>query len=269
VVDDGDALAALTGATGEDLAAATAMLRAGGAVVTNPLLIDGGTVRLTATAYLGPAGLVGPDVVVPAYALRTGLATEAVFVSPAATTAAGYGSRWVGLVGRFDGPVTDAERDRLGGALADLGGYVDVETEPPLTTGPTTLLLAIAAGVITLGAAGIATGLAATEGRADLSTLGAVGASPRVRRLLSLSQSGVIAGLGSVLGAAAGLGAASAVLLALNRVYATTWPAPLLYPVTVPWVVLVVVLLVVPAVAMLGAGLLTRSRLPIERQPTW
>ena len=121
-------------------------------------------------------------------------------------------------------------------------------------------------GVITLGAAAIATGLAAAEGRADLSTLAAVGASPRVRRALSLSQSGVIAGLGSLLGVIAGLGAATAVLFALNRAYADLWPAPAPYPIAVPWLNLGVALLVVPLIAMLGAGLLTPSRLPIERR---
>jgi putative ABC transport system permease protein len=128
-------------------------------------------------------------------------------------------------------------------------------------------VLAAVAGLITLGAAAIATGLAATDGRADLSTLAAVGASPRVRRGLSLSQSGVIAGLGSVLGGAAGLGASVAVLLALNRGAADVWPAPTPYPVAIPWLNVAVALLVVPVVAMLGAGLLTRSRLPIERRP--
>jgi putative ABC transport system permease protein len=88
-----------------------------------------------------------------------------------------------------------------------------------------------------------------------------------VRRALSLSQSGVIAGLGSLLGAVAGLGTATAVLVALNRGYADVWPAPAPYPIAVPWLNLVVALLVVPLVAMLGAGLLTRSRLPIERRP--
>jgi putative ABC transport system permease protein len=128
------------------------------------------------------------------------------------------------------------------------------------------VVLAVVAGVITLGAAAIATGLAAAEGRADLSTLAAVGASPRVRRALSLSQSGVIAGLGSLLGAIAGLGAATAVLFALNRAYADLWPAPAPYPIAVPWLNLGVALLVVPLISMLGAGLLTPSRLPIERR---
>jgi putative ABC transport system permease protein len=109
-------------------------------------------------------------------------------------------------------------------------------------------------------------GLAAADGRADLSTLAAVGASPRVRRALSLSQSGVIAGLGSLLGALAGLGAAAAVLFALNRAYADLWPAPAPYPIAVPWLNLGPALLVVPLISMLGGGLLTPSRLPIERR---
>ncbi|MGH3682222.1 MAG: hypothetical protein ACRDT2_18450, partial [Natronosporangium sp.] len=69
------------------------------------------------------------------------------------------------------------------------------------------------------------------------------------------------------LGAVAGLGGAFGVLAALNQRYADTWPAPPPYPLDVPWAALAVLLLAVPLVAMLGAGLLTRSRLPIERRP--
>jgi len=87
-----------------------------------------------------------------------------------------------------------------------------------------------------------------------------------MRRLLSLCQSGVIAGLGSLLGAVAGVGLAVAVLVALNQRYADIWPAPTPFPVTVPWLNVLIAVVVVPLVAMLGAGLLTRSRLPIERR---
>jgi putative ABC transport system permease protein len=130
-------------------------------------------------------------------------------------------------------------------------------------------ILALVAAAIALGAAGIATGLAGADGRGDLATLAAVGAAPWMRRTLSLSQSGVIAGLGSLLGGAAGLGAAFAVLVALNRPWADRWPAPPDFPLVLPWFNLGVALLAVPALAMLSAGLLTRSRLPIEqRRPT-
>ena len=76
----------------------------------------------------------------------------------------------------------------------------------------------------------------------------------------------MIAGLGSLLGAIAGLGASIAVLAALNRAFADTWPAPTPYPISVPWLNVGVALLAVPLISMLGAGLLTRSRLPIERR---
>lgn len=142
---------------------------------------------------------------------------------------------------------------------------VHVERGGEGTSNPILIVLALAAGVITLGAAGIATGLAAADGRTDLTLLAAVGASPRMRRALALSQSGVIAGLGSLLGMGAGLGAGVAVLTATNRGYANVWPSPEPFPVTVPWTTLGI-LIVVPIVAMLGAGLLTRSRLPIERR---
>jgi len=156
------------------------------------------------------------------------------------------------------------EQDRLQAALGTTFG-VAVERRPVRNT-PAMTILAIVAAIIALGAAAIATGLAAVDGRADLGTLAAVGASPRVRRLLSLSQSGVIAGLGSLLGTAAGLGAAMAILFALNRKYVDSWPRVTPYPLDVPWLNLGVAPLVVPLVAMLGAGLLTRSRLPIERR---
>ena len=85
---------------------------------------------------------------------------------------------------------TVAEQDRLQATLGSTAG-VYVERDPRQRSDTRSLLLlAVVAGVITLGAAAIATGLAAADGRADRSTLAAVGAAPRVRRGLSLSQSG-------------------------------------------------------------------------------
>lgn len=127
-------------------------------------------------------------------------------------------------------------------------------------------ILGLVAGIITLAAAALATGLAAADGRRDLTTLAAIGAPPRLRKLLSLSQAGVIAGLGGLLGTAAGAGSALALLAALNVGYATVWPRPELNPLTIPWPTIAISLLLVPSVAMLGAALFTRSRLPIERR---
>jgi putative ABC transport system permease protein len=187
----------------------------------------------------------------------------------AGTGAAGIGTRVSAIAARPALPPTQAQRDALAATLA--ASPVDIYVEQgadPGQSSPLPLVLAIAAGIVALGAAAIATGLAAADSRADLTTLAAVGAAPRVRRSLSLAQSGIIAGLGSVLGAVAGFGAAAAVITGLNQQWVNIWPAPDPLPIRVPWTNLLISLVVVPAVAMLGAGLLTRSRLPSERRAT-
>lgn len=272
-VDDGSTVATLTGAAADDAAAAAATLRAGGVVVADERFVVDGRATLT-IARPGQQTEQPveekdlPSVTAPAYVLRTGvLADGAVIYSPQVVAAAGLRTTLAGLLAATTRMPTQAEVDRLNAKLHDLdeGVYVSVERGPQTQEPPELVVLAIAAGLITLGAAGIATGLAAADEWADLSTLAAVGASPRVRRLLSLSQSGVIAGLGPLLGVTAGLGASFAALYALNQGYTDSWPVRLPYPVVVPWKSLAIVL-VVPLVAMLGTGLLTRSRLPIERR---
>ncbi|HEX8858645.1 MAG TPA: ABC transporter permease, partial [Actinomycetes bacterium] len=268
LVIDRDAVGAVTGLAAEDAEPAAAALRAGKVVVDHPRYLHDGQATLTITSFdlfdktrdktrmVTVPGSVLPHrprapITLMTWQTARSLGLDAVPSIVLATT-----SRMP----------TVAEQDRLQAALGNPVG-VYVERGPGSRSDTRTLLLlAVVAGVIALGAAAIATGLAAADGRADLGTLAAVGATPRVRRGLSLSQSGVIAGLGSVLGAAAGLGGSVAVLLALNRGYADVWPAPTPYPITLPWLNVAIALLVVPLTAMLGAGLLTRSRLPIERR---
>ncbi|MFS8098826.1 hypothetical protein LFM09_16990 [Lentzea alba] len=160
---------------------------------------------------------------------------------------------------------TESEQDAL---TAALGGEYEVHVDRPTESDDQQALgiLGLVAGIITLAATALATGLAAADGRKDLTTLAAVGASPSLRKLLSLSQAGVIAGTGGFLGTAAGVGSALALLAALNVGYENHWPQPELNPLTIPWPNVLISLLVVPAVAMLGAALFTRSRLPIERR---
>jgi putative ABC transport system permease protein len=207
VVDDGPAVAALTGASGDDTAAASAVLRAGGAVVTDSRYVENGRITFAITVFdEGTSSAEPATISIPGYALSTGIKRYGAIVSTGALARTGMTSRPVGLVAATSRIPTQAEEDALRAALRPLAGnlQVSVERGRQLPTNPTALILAIASGLITLGAAGIATGLAAAEGRAELATLGAVGASPRVRRALSLSQSGVISGLGSLLGAVAG-----------------------------------------------------------------
>jgi putative ABC transport system permease protein len=268
LVVDPDAVGAVTGLAAEDAGRAAAALRAGRVVVDHPRQLHGGQVTLSITAsnLLDKAKETTRTATAPGAALPRRPRAPITLMTPATARSLGLDPVPSMLLASTSRMPTVAEQDRLQAALGNTAG-VYVERGPrPRSETRTLLLLAVVAGVITLGAAALATGLAAADGRADLATLAAVGASPRVRRGLSLSQSGVIAGLGSLLGAAAGLGGAVAVLLALNRGLGDLWPAPTPYPIALPWLNLAVALLVVPAVAMLGAGLLTRSRLPIERR---
>lgn len=268
VVDDGELLPVLTRASAEEVAAARAVLADGGVVVTDPRKVRDGTVTVSVIddETERPGG-DGRSLTAPGYALTTAEGAEMAFLSPATLERSGLDERVVATLAHTSAAPDQTQRDALRAALRELNPNLNlyIERGTPTDANPLLLVLAAAAGVVTLGAAGIATGLAGADRRPDLSTLAAVGASPRLRRLLSLSQSGVVAGLGTALGAVAGTGAAFAVLFALNRRGATSWPSPDPYPLEMPWAALGV-LLAVPVVAMLGAGLLTRSRLPIERR---
>ncbi|MCM0677688.1 ABC transporter permease, partial [Micromonospora phytophila] len=266
LVDDGAALPILTGADPADTAAATAVLRAGGAVVTDPRYLVDGRLGLTVTRPGDDADVRSTGATVTGYALRSNVGVDRLLLSPQAADRLGLTLRPVGWAVAADGPPDRTGQDRFLAALRPHRMQVEMASaDAPGGSRPALLLLAAASGVITLGAAGTATGLAAAEGRADLSTLAAVGAGPGLRRLLSLCQAGVIAVLGSALGIVAGLGSALIILTAVNRRYAGTWPIQEPYPLVVPWATLGV-LVVVPLVAMLGAGLFTRSRLPVERR---
>jgi putative ABC transport system permease protein len=261
---DPAAVAAVANIPAADAERAATALRAGSVLVSDGSYLDGGRVTLTAIE-------VGPDrtrtertMTAPGFALPHQPPTPITLLTKETARSLGLAANPFITVATTTRMPTIAERDRAQAALGDQ--FPMNVTEPPATNTTALLILAIVAAVITLTAAAAATGLAAADGRADLATLAAVGASPRVRRVLSLCQSGVIAGLGSLLGTIAGLGAAVAVLLALNRRFADVWPAPTPYPIAVPWLNVGVALVVVPLIAMLGAGLLTRSRLPVERR---
>lgn len=264
IVDDGTALGLVSGARGDDLARAEATLRAGGVVVADPTVVENGRVILGVTDDWDPEG-AWHQITVPGYFSTTARLPIFVAVSPQAVAQAGLISRVVGIAVATSRVPTTAEVDRL---AATLSGREHVTVSWPYTsdTNLYLLVLTIVSMVVALGAAGIATGLAAVDSRPDVVTLGALGASPGVRRRLMLSQAAVIAGLGSLLGAAAGFGAGWAVLAALNRGVLSVWPSHPVYPLVVPWANVGVAVLLVPVVAVAGTALFTRVRLPVERR---
>jgi putative ABC transport system permease protein len=289
-VADGDSLAALTGATGDDLRAAQQVLAAGGVVVRSPLLISDGEVTL---AVLRPDPEANPEevtagageptrgrggvtvwpgetagyVTLPGHLLTTGVGPGPAIIAPATVARLGLASVESMLVGPATRmpTATDMERARL--LLEPIGASARVEYGYQPRYDGILLVLLAASAIITIGAASVSTALAAADSRQDLSTLAAVGASPWLRRGLSVSQSWVIAGLGSVLGTVAGVGTALAVLGVYQQtVDDAMWPFDGVPSPVLPWSTLVISLVLVPAIAVLGAGLFTRSRLPIERR---
>lgn len=148
--------------------------------------------------------------------------------------------------------------------------WVQSEHGPGLQDNTVLLILTLFAGVVTLGAAAITTGLAKADAEADLNTLSAVGAPPGVRRRLSGFQCMVVALTGVVLGTLAGLVPAVALrLVDLREALAQMRvdPTQSAYtPIVLPWTAVGLLVVCIPLLAGLLAAALTRSRLALARR---
>jgi putative ABC transport system permease protein len=257
VVGDYAELVRLTGA---ESAAARRVLTGGGMVVFDTNQVDGGQAQLEVYTYTEGASEESPPEVVQvpaAYVELPGQQYIAAFLSPAAAARTGVKATPESVLLRFDELPTEKQEQAVRGELERLGmdSWFQVERGYRDNFGPGLLALLLGSAVITLGAAGIATGLAQADARADHATLAAIGAPARLRRTLSAAQAATVAVLGSLLGTVSGFVPAIAFLYALPG-----------YDVVVPWLNLLVIVLVVPLVAAACAWLLTRSRLPMERR---
>jgi putative ABC transport system permease protein len=202
-----------------------------------------------------------------------------LLLSPSAAKAAGMTTAPFGAYYTTDTMPSSEQRQRLDGELDKTGTAIDLHIEEGYTSENSIILLALTlfAGLITIGAAGIATGLAQADAEADLKTLAAVGAPPRVRRTLSGFQCGVVAAMGVVLGSAAGVLPAIGLRLteqrqqitwyerALDEGWGGTGSVPYV-PIVVPWATLAALLVAVPVGAALLAALVTRSRGALARR---
>ncbi|MEV0191247.1 FtsX-like permease family protein [Kitasatospora purpeofusca] len=212
------------------------------------LTLDG--VLATAQSSPGGTAVVGPETV-----RRLGL------------TSSDAGSVWLP-----DSAPADSSEQRARAALAKLADGTEFEVERGFRSQNDLISLGLTAfaGIVALGAAGIATGLAAADSQRDLTTLAAVGAAPRIRRTLSGFQCGVIAAMGTLLGAVAGVVPA----VALRKVEAATsvYPGMSLQEeaakgvVVFPWLNIGVTVVVLPLLAVALAALLTRSRISLLRR---
>ncbi|NUW45281.1 ABC transporter permease [Nonomuraea rhodomycinica] len=115
--------------------------------------------------------------------------------------------------------------------------------------------------VLGLGGTLAATGLAAADMRRDLDTLSAVGAARRTRRLVVAAQAGFVAGAGALVGLAGGLSTGVALTFSMARTISfgdtsSVEPAVL----DVPGLPVAAIVLGLPLLAALVAGVFTRTR---------
>lgn len=168
----------------------------------------------------------------------------------------------------------DAERQATDAAIEQAGNRAYVMTasgtQQEDDDAAILLILALFAGVVTLGAAAITTGLSKADAEADLTTLSAVGAPPGVRRSLSGFQCLVVALTGVLLGTLAGIVPAVALRLTdLRAAMADMRADPMesaYTPIVMPWETIALLALVVPVLAGLLAAALTSSRQKLARR---
>lgn len=273
LVSAGELPPALLGVSGAERAAAREVLAAGGAVAftdddpaaepsrreldlrsttsdnTSGELVEETTLRLEAVVLQ----------------VGTGNATPAAVLSPAVAQEAGLPVGDVGIV--LDGAPIDEEREAaLTEALAALGDNAFLFVERGYQAEDETLIIQLIllglGAVLMLGGTLTATFLALSDARPDLSTLAAVGASPRRRRSVAAGYALVVGSVGALLGAAVGLVPGLAVAVPLTSNGGTSGPF-----IDVPWLMLLALVVGLPLLTAGLVGLTARSRLPLVARP--
>jgi putative ABC transport system permease protein len=252
-----DAATRLIAGPGFDAAARRA-LAAGRVLVFDPTMLDAaGAVHLSVPAESGgeedtAEGTLGGYLVKSA---RVYPMLPAALISAPAARAHGWNVSVGSLLVSYG---AGASRNAVDTALtaAESAGGAALHDDGP--GGPENLALLIVAAVaaaVTLFAVAISVALSAAEGRADLATMAAVGASPSRRRAQMACQALLVGGLGS------GLGVLLGTFIGFTA-RGTTGSSQLV----LPWANLAVTALGVPLLAALVAAASTRGRMPMVRR---
>jgi putative ABC transport system permease protein len=285
VSTDPEIVAAYTDLEGEELERAVAMLEAGGVLMADPRALTGdGTVMLRQDINVydlnGDAVEPAPESVeleLPAMAVERGqLGANRMLLSAEAAAAMGMAQTdWsrmylVESPSEVDPAVVEALAADFNQEIA--GGDVWANFQVVDYTDPFYFYFVIAVtglcALIALGATAVSTGLIIAEQRRDMTTLGAVGAAPGLRKRFAMWQTVVIAVFGAGLGTAAGVVAYGLIREALNRPLQWEYPFPVLYGWELPWMSFGIMVLAVPVIAAAGAVVFTRAALPSERRIT-
>jgi putative ABC transport system permease protein len=255
----------------EPSAAAQRALSTGGAVSLYPEYIDDGkfsvswwTPRQVWQLYTNQkAGTPVKTETVPAVVDKPAHPTRfGVFISSATAKKLGLEYRQTMVIASTSVIPTTPQQDSLRqaiSALPDLNTsskndlYSDIELGPQNFSGPLVWGLLGLAGLIAIASSAVAIGLARFDGRQDDATLAALGAGRVLRKNFAFWQAIIIAGLGSVLGAATGLVPAWALASAD-------------LPFVPPWLQIGLVVIALPVLIACGSWLLsTRNKTPARR----
>ncbi|WP_440101606.1 FtsX-like permease family protein [Streptosporangium sp. H16] len=173
---------------------------------------------------------------------------------------------------------TPQQEERLNAAVREVDSTTAAEVERGFRGDDMATLLAFAVGasVLVLGGTFAATGLAVAEGRPDRATLAAVGAAGRVQRLLVAGQAAFVSGLGVGAGTFVGLVAGVAsVFSGFHRARASGIGTVndvssdlVTLVIDVPWLLVAGVLVGLPLLTALLAGLCVRTRVVLTRRLT-
>ena len=164
--------------------------------------------------------------------------------------------------------MSEQQEEAANEALAAISNSASLYVErgyqsPTTTTLIAQIILLALGGVLMLGGTLTATFLALSDARPDLATLSAVGASPRTRRGVAAAYAVVIGLVGAVLGAAVGFIPGIAVTRPLTSSSGLDGGPPTGPFLDVPWLMVLGLVVVLPAVTALVVGLFARSRLPL------
>lgn len=221
----------------------------------------------TGTA-LGSVDLPAVEVPLPAAGPRGVDVPTLVVVPPALADRLPLPLQTTTLVtGGPDDPVTAAQEERIGEALAALPSdpAITVERGWQDDLALARVILVGVGAALVLVATLTATGLALTDARPDFATLAAVGAAPRTRRSMAMASAAVVGGGGALLGVLVGIAPGIAVAVPLTSTDYGAGVDPVL---AVPWGVLAAVGVAVPLLAVAVTGVFVRSRLPMSRRMT-
>lgn len=240
-----------------------AALRAGKLLLDSALdLTDPDHAILTSQVDGADGDLGNGRVKVPAAVLRSVPDFHfSALMAPATAARLRFQTAPVEVIAELGSPATGGQEEALTAALADNDlqvqiehGYVDRYRAGVLAT-------LLAAVIIAMGAAALATALAMVDSRPELATLWAIGASPGLRRRLSVARAGVVALLGVLVGTALGFLPPLVVIDARRRSASSPIDDP--HPLSIPWWPSIIgTAVLIPLAAMLIAALMTRARPP-------